>query len=540
MVLVTARTLISPAADAGIMRRIPALFFVLLFIVPYAAADGMIFIEDHDMWHLQPEQNQVAAIHYENGMENMLISVSPGADFSGDRAVWIFPVPAAPQDVKVDILKEYPRLTGEDTERVFADAVARDTALSVAFATFPLSVICGGALIFSAFIFGMAGNISKSADIQVYDRVEKMGLTTEVVGAENADALNNFLVLRGMTPSAEGKEMLASYIGQDYTFIVTSISNVTEFRSASAQEETYSYRYSGISQVNMIGVFVRFPSDRIYFPLKPTAVYGSREVPVLLYVTGYVTPGLYDGIREETEVTYFREKWYRPTDELRSFFNGHEIFEDLKYTKIRIDAPADRFTEDLWIDPSSPADMVVKDTYLSFPFLAAAIAYVIFSALASLFAGMVAFRRKAADCQTLLLHGLWNCLTIVMLAIRTRQKFPQEEYGKRGPYLLLFYFFFGLLLSVYTLVLAPSLGMLVIAGWAVAVFSPVINLALLLLIPAMFAAVFYHLDAGSLLLACVGSVLISLIAIAPIPVLIWLKRWMDPAPEPALPEGGAP
>ena len=511
------------------MQKILSLIFALLFIAPYAAADGMMFIEDADMWYLQPEENQVAAIHYEDGMENLLISVSPGSDFKGERAVWIFPVPAAPEAVKIDVLKGYPRLTGSNFEEDYISAVATASAASVLYATFPVSALCGGAVILSAFVFGMAGHMGKSSDIQVYDRVEKMGVVTEVVAASDADALNNFLVIRGMTTTVGGREMLATYIGQDYTFVVTSVANVTAYREEANLEEMYYDPWSGTTQANMIGVFVRFPADKIYFPLKPTAVYGSREVPVLLYATGFVTPELYDGIRDHTEVTYFTQGRYKSPALLEPFFNGKTSFDDLQYTKVRIVAPSDRFTEDLWIDPVPPADLIFKEAYIVFSFFITAIAYIVFSAIASLLAGMLVFRKKAADRKVLLLHGLWNCATFIAFAVMTRRRFPQEEYGRRGPYVLAFYIIFGLLMSVYTVVLAPSLASSVLFGWVVGLLSPLLSLSLLLFIPMMTGGI-YDTSTSSLLFALVVSVVILVLAICPIPALIWLKRWMDPAP----------
>ena len=508
------------------MRKALSLFFILLLLVPYAAADGMIFVADRDMWYLQPEQNQLAAINYEDGMENLLISVSPGADLAGDRAAWVFPVPADPANVKVDVLKNYPRFTGSLFEDRYLTTVTTATAASVLYATFPVSIFCGGAAVISAFVFGMAGSISK-ADIQVYDRVEKMGVVTEVVSAGDAGALSNFLLLRGMKPTKEGQEMLRSYIGQNYTFVVTSIANVTQFREEAKSEGAYYDPYDGSSQANMIGVFVRFPSRSIYFPLKPTAVYGSREVPVLLYATGYVSPVIPASIADRTEVTYFSQERFEASDSLVPFFNGKREMDNLEYTKIRITAPSDRFHDDLWIDPTPPADMVVKEGYLGAAAAVTVVVYILFSALASLAAGLVVFRGKAVSRKTLLLHGLWNCLTFIGLAVATRRKFSQEEFGRRGRYILSFYIAFGLLFSLYTLLLAPSLAFPVLLGWGAAVLSPLISLALLFYIPVILGGV-YSWNAGSVLFALIVSMFLIVFATSPVPFFLWLRRWMDP------------
>ena len=510
------------------MKKAIALFLILLLLAPYAAADGMMFIEDRDMWYLQPEENQLAAIHYENGMENLLISVSPGGNFSGDHAVWIFPVPAAPGKVKIDVLKGYPRMYGKNFEDSYVSAVTTSVVAQILYATFPVSILSGGsAVILSAYVFGMAGSISKSADVEIYDRAERMGITTEVVTATDADALQEYLVSLGMDGKNDEREFLQSYIGKNYSFVVSYISDVKKFREAAKGTVVYD-PYTGSTHANQLGVFARFPTDRIYFPLRPTAVYGSRQVPVLLYVTGFVSPALYDSIRKDSEVTYFTQGYFT-TGDLSPFFNGRTTVEPLEYTKIKISAPSDRFTEDLWIDPSPPASMVFRQMYLQIYALVSVAFYVLFSMIASLVAGMLVFKKRTVDTKTLLLHGLWNCATFIGLALATKNKFPQKEYGKRGPYILAFYLIFAGLLSVYAVALSPSLAMAVLIGWVAGLLSPLLALAMLF-IPLMFLSQMHYMDATSIVFVSLASLIVVVLALSPVPVLLWLKRWPDPEP----------
>jgi len=83
-----------------------------VFISP-VSADGGIVIYDPDMfrWELQDMDQQLCAINYENGFENMLLSVDV-SDLHGEKAVWIFPVPAKPDKTVIDIIKGFPRLWG--------------------------------------------------------------------------------------------------------------------------------------------------------------------------------------------------------------------------------------------------------------------------------------------------------------------------------------------------------------------------------------------------------------------------------------------
>lgn len=522
------------------MRKTAVLIAILLFLVPAVTADGMIFIEDYDMWNLRPEQNQLAAIHYENGVENLLISVTPGEAAGGTRAVWLFPVPAQPENVQIDVLKGYPAFSGHDISTTYDSAVGGAAMVQIAYATFPVSVVCGGAAaIIPLFAFGMAGSIQKAsfsdgiAGIDVHERIERMGVTTEVVTATDAHALETYLATLGMPPLSGNEQYLADYTGRDYSFVISYISNMDRYREASGTGNPspyydYGSPYSGYNADRIIGVFVRFPTDRIYYPLRPTAVYGSRQVPVLLYVTGFVDPVLYDSIRSGSEVTFFTDDHFTATPGLAPFFNGKTGIDPLKYTKIKIDVPAERFTADLWMAAHPPAAVAWKEIFLQFSVLISVLVYIIFSAVSSLAAGHYAFRKKTVGAKTLLLHGLWNCATFIGLAIVTRKKFPQEEYGRRGRYILAFYVTFAALLSAYVIVLSPSLAPVVGIGWVFGLLSPLLAL-FLLFVPVMFFTGAHYYDAGSLIVAIVMSIVLVMLALCPVPALLWLKRWLDPA-----------
>jgi hypothetical protein len=496
--------------------------------MPFAAADGVMIIMDHDLLYLQPEQSQLAAINYEDGMENLLISVSPGGNFTGDRAVWIFPVPARPENVKIDVLKGYPRfIYGQDFEYTLSGIVRISTAAQILYATFPVSILCGGGAIAYPFFTSltMAANI-QSTDVQVYDRVERMGVTTEIITARDSDALQKYLVSLGMDGKNDNREFLQSYIGKDYSFVVSYISDVKTFREATDGTATDSH--SSRSGQNTIGVFARFPTDRIYFPLRPTAAYGERRVPVLLVVTGFVNPDLPASIRDDTQVAYLTQEQYTPESDLLPFFNGKTTISPVKYTKIKISTPSSRFTDDLWISPSPPVSMALKEAYVQYTVIISAIAYVIFSMVASLVAGMLVFRKKKAGCRTLLLHGLWNCTTFIGMALATRKKFPQDEYGKRGRFILAFYGIFAALLSICAIALSPAVAGSVLFGWALGLISPILSV-FLLFIPSIFRAqIEYTLNPFTIFYYILGSCILVILAVTPIPVLLWLKNWIDP------------
>ena len=391
-----------------------------VFISP-VSADGGIVIYDPDMfrWELQDMDQQLCAINYENGFENMLLSVDV-SDLHGEKAVWIFPVPAKPDKTVIDIIKGFPRLWGYDVKR------ETDETISDAFSVMRLSQVYTFPYTFIS--MGHMGVTPPGIEkgITVHEHIEKMGLTTELVTAEDGNAFYNYLTNKDLDLPSDLKSILDGYIGEEYSFVVSWISDVEKFKRESAIRDRYG------NTINTLGVFIKFPTDEIYFPLKPTSVYGSQKIPILIYVMGHVTPELYPEIKKESQVNYFIDEYYDVPKELSPFFNGKKEIENLNYTKIKIDAPSRYLTEDLWIKDSAPADVVLADFIKRSVWLWGIIFFILSSCLASMFAGVIAFRKDQPSKKKFALFGLWNFLTLIgfwiaSLFLRTKKLKPELE-----------------------------------------------------------------------------------------------------------------
>jgi hypothetical protein len=186
----------------------------------------------------------------------------------------------------------------------------------------------------------------------------------------------------------------------------------------------------------------------------PTSVYGSRTIPVLIYVRGFVTPVPDEKILPLTEVSYFidRDYWYSYSrEDLEKFFNYPEDFGPVRYTKIKIVAPAKYYTDDLWMNPVPPMEVRIKDTMIQYPVLFAVPLFILISMLASLAAGIVVFGRAPAIRKLLALHGLWNCGTMIGFACGTAGylKIPKATGRQKLGFFVLFYILF---IGIFTLI----------------------------------------------------------------------------------------
>ena len=437
------------------MKKIFSIFIILLLVCPIVFADGMIHIYDEDMWTLGMENQQLVAINYEDGFENMLISVDITDDIHGEKAVWIFPIPSNPDRVVIDILKGYPRFYGKDIDSEYNDAVKGVSWAMVGYSTFPLGIPIAFGFMFTRSRFGALGDSMEG--VTVHERIEKMGLSTELITTKDQASLNQYLQNKGLDLPQNSQNILDEYVGQDYSFVISYISNLAQFKQEAQMNERYDRYGRGGTP---IGVSVKFPTEEIYFPLKPTSVYGSQEIPILMYVVGHVTPKLYPEIKQQAEVTYYNQRSYRPQAELQSFFNGKDRIDNLKYTKIKLNASSNYLIEDLWIKNYAPISVSIKSFLASIFWLGGITLFVIFSVASSLLAGLISFRKNPLPRRKLMLHGLWNCLTfmgflIATIVMKTKQIDPklQAQLDSQGLdvtprdnrkmlYAFLFYVFF--------------------------------------------------------------------------------------------------
>jgi hypothetical protein len=281
-----------------VSHKITGLFLISFLVFSFifaqvALADGMIYHykPDYQYWQLQSEDQQLAAINYEDGFENLMITVDV-SEFQSTQGVWIFPVPSKPHDTVIDIVKAFPRLSGYDVKQK-TDRSISDTfdimRLSQVY-TLPLYMISGFSAMGTSTSIEQKTTAALDLGVTVHEHIEKMGLITELITAESGEGFYTYLTDKGLVLPEEAKGILEDYIGEDYTFVVSWISDERNYTASLDM----GYGSRGIAST--LGVHVTFPTDKIYMPLKPTSIYGSEEIPIKVYIIGHVTPELYTKI----------------------------------------------------------------------------------------------------------------------------------------------------------------------------------------------------------------------------------------------------
>ncbi len=398
------------------------ILFFALFIQPVLADGGMWYYQ-YNNWQLAKENQQLAAINYENGYEKMILAIDV-QELKGERAAWLFPVPAEPQKVAIDVTSGFPQLYGDDIKS------KADSAVSNAFLVSALSQVWPApfSILFLTGSFrattgaaapGAAGYGGYNQDeVIVYEHIEKHGITTELVTAKDGHSLRRYYEMKALNMPTEAEQIVTDYTDKDYSFVVSWISNVTQFNQESQQYQypDYYYRYP-YRTGNTLGISVTFPTDKIYFPLKPTSVYGSEQIPILVTVMGHVTPELYPEI-QQAQVNYYSQGYYGVPTDLQYFFNDRTSINNLAYTTIKVTTPSKYLKDDLWVDNAAPAHVALSSSIANNPWIFGVIYFAINSFLASIVAGMLVFKNDVTW-KKLGLWGLWNFLTLIGFSIAT-------------------------------------------------------------------------------------------------------------------------
>ncbi|OQA38080.1 MAG: hypothetical protein BWY51_00972 [Parcubacteria group bacterium ADurb.Bin316] len=464
------------------------LLAIFSFLPKSVLADGAIIEPDpySGRWDYSDEDNQQAFINYSNGLQKMIISVGIDKENS-NGAVWLFPVPAEPNKVAIDVAKSMPVLKGKDISekaKLNLDNAKKFLQMTQLY-TIPImpnlstlstdTVDVGD---YDGIANSLRGGVEQ--DVVVHEHLEKEGITSEIITAKTASGLYDYLKGKGLKIEAGSIPVFDNYIGKNFSFIASWISSPEKstFVDKIKNELNYYflYRYDYPEFLNLIsdlkqkypefnqayaydpvgylrsrqgaivmeelaqaiqndpsiiedaydryeksanqkGVFVTFPTKEIYFPLLPTSVYGSKTIPVTIRVIGHVTPKVFQDIKSYTKTEYYVDKYASFGSDFKDFYSGQG--ENIKYTKIEINAPSKFFTDDLWLKARAPVKTYYSTFIAKYPIVITVFLFILSSVLTGLLVGSIFFKDLRKNPLKLGLIGLSNLLTIIGLLITT-------------------------------------------------------------------------------------------------------------------------
>jgi len=386
-------------------KFIIVLFLTLLLSTPKAFADGgsWIITYGQDRWIVNNQNKQIGIIDYKDGNEELTILIN--SELTGDEAVWIFPIPAKPEESTIDIVEEIPRFSGYEVKSKIGYEINKmyPTVILSQLYTYP-------ALFYHFFLSSMTAGggtwegYGKEKGVTIHEHLERAGLITELVTTEDENKLNDYLREKSLNLPQQSLSLIKEYVGKDYSFVVSWVSDIEKYK-----------RETGGST---LGVKTIFPTDELYYPLKLTSIYGDRRISIVIYVLGRVSPKIYSSIKRDTKVNYYL---------------GNE-----RYTKIKINSRADHLIDDLWISRYTPIEILFADLIVINPLVFMIIIFALCSVAASIISGLIVFR-ASIPIKRLAFLGLWNFTTLLGFFIATyvflREK--KEKIRKLGIFIFI-------------------------------------------------------------------------------------------------------
>jgi hypothetical protein len=370
-----------------------------------AFAGGGIYGESEGVFEIQQDM-QYAIISHDNGIQKMMVTVNLDWEVS-NKTAWIFPVPSEPESIKIGIAGWTPKFRGRDMIKGAKDDLKKTSEYF--FAPYLLSVVVPYPLSLLYFLEPRYKISSTYVGVEVYTQIEKYGIVAEVISANLGTDIYQHLKNNGMDISEGMINQLDQYVEEDFSFIVTWVTNhnLTEVIS---------------------GLLIEFPTEKAFYPLVLTSIYGDEIIPINLIIKGHATLDIYDEINDYCHIRYWDfGSWnygenFTISPETDNF--TREMFRnwDRKFTSIEIEAPSSAFTHDLWIEEGGPDNLeyvyTINDIFGRRDRLQTLILiYFFFSLIISFNLGIIILGREMEDIPFFLFMGLGNMMGIMGLFI---------------------------------------------------------------------------------------------------------------------------
>jgi hypothetical protein len=160
-----------------------------------------------------------------------------------------------------------------------------------------------------------------------------------------------------------------------------------------------------------------FRTDKPYYPLLPTSVYGSEKVPATIYINGYYEPVVPEGIKSFTKTQYMKNS-YSGIYAREMYYDGYSQ-SPAEFTVVSItDVPSKFMTDDMWFTKGSPSDVSYASSLVdSFNLNRGVKSWVVVILLSLLVGSLLGFIIFRDQWWKLTLVSLANALSIIGLII---------------------------------------------------------------------------------------------------------------------------
>ena len=319
---------------------LPLIALVLVFS-PDTLADGVAYLVGEDLDYIGPlwQRQQRALLSHDGGIERLLIGIDIRLEEDNSGALWLFPVPGTLETVEIDLTDRFPVMRGMDPMEKARSRISESLATETALVLNPL---------LGAMLFLFPATHRAREGVIEHAAIEKYGLRTEAITADSLEALGTCLSEKGLKIPQEELALFEPYLNDKYVLIATRVLSKEELRASFPQEETW--RLKG-SRRRWPGVYVTFPAQKAFYPMRPTSGYGDDTMWVTIVTIGHVEPEGDAAMLRAAECKHYVQDAFSREAFPEGMLDGIEGGERLYYTRVTFNCRASMFTSDLTFEP---------------------------------------------------------------------------------------------------------------------------------------------------------------------------------------------
>jgi len=323
----------------------------VLLLPRTARADGKAFRGDWGAMIPIVQDSQHAVIVHGAGVEKLAIAISLSLE-EQENALWVFPVPGPPKQVQIDVLDSFPQFSGENPRETAREAVE---ALISAMRTSQLYP-----LLFAVLkpVRMAAGAAASQAALEVHEQMEKWGVHAETVTADSVNALAAYLREKKLGIPHGELASFEPYLSSDFVLVLVWVASPAELLSKFPEYKGHRRQRGS----RWPCLYVEFPTEQAFYPLRPTATYGDVSVPINLCVTGYVRPPA--ARRPPHDWSWEHYEQHGLPDDCPERLAASLPVGKLRYTRFYFYGKAAELTQDLWFEPYEPPGMLYAEVVM--------------------------------------------------------------------------------------------------------------------------------------------------------------------------------
>ncbi len=399
-------------------RLIATVLVGLLSASTLADGKAFKFTDFSGLFPLQ-QHEQVAALHLHDGVQRMLIAIRVDLE-ADEQALWVFPVRGAPADVKVDLVDRFPRFRGKDRRGVVREDLRN------------LFSLVAATQIYSACLPLPMMMLSRGLAPGIYGSFEKWGIRVVTLAPQSVDEATTILAAEHPAVTSEALAPFAPYCDNQHTLVVAWIESEESLLEKFPEYENRTGFTPGRQRAPTL--FVQFPTDTLFYPMKPTASYDDLEMGMRLFILGHVAPQTDPALARILTTRHFQQD--RFDDAVPVEFLTGMPREQIPYTSVWAHTAARNFVDDITFVPTTVPGLAYAKglaPWLAWPqVLAVWLAVcVLFSYLSGGVAGVLVYRRWHRPGVL----GLFSILTLatLIIAVRYRNPVTLRPYGRDEP-----------------------------------------------------------------------------------------------------------